>query len=86
MRRNRLEGESLAQLRGYILKIEDVEDRIHGLREYQKIIYGEARACGFPTNVVKEIVKNRKAYRNRPKETDDLLELYESALSSVEKI
>jgi len=81
---NRLEGDSAAQLLGYILRLENIADRVEDLKEEKRDIYKEAKACGFNMTTVSKMYTNRRlARKNRP-QNPEMLEVYEAAIMDLE--
>lgn len=68
------------QLRAFIERIERVEEEMDAYKEDRKEIYAEAKANGFDTAILRQIIKIRKMDANERMENEALLSLYMSAL------
>lgn len=71
---------SADQLRQYMSRIEKLESEKADLMDDIKQVYDEAKANGFDTKTMKQLVRLRKLDKNKLDEQDALLELYRSAL------
>lgn len=68
------------QLRLLIERVERLEEEKKGISDDIKDVYGEAKAVGFDTKIMKQIVKLRKKTRDARMEEEALLETYKTAL------
>jgi uncharacterized protein (UPF0335 family) len=68
------------QLRLLIERVERLEEEKRGISDDIKDVYGEAKAVGYDTKIMKQIVKLRKKTRDARMEEEALLETYKSAL------
>lgn len=68
------------QLRLLIERVERLEEEKKGISDDIKDVYGEAKAVGFDTKIMKQIVKLRKKSRDARMEEEALLDTYKSAL------
>lgn len=68
------------QLRLLIERVERLEEEKKGISDDIKDVYGEAKAVGYDTKIMKQIVKLRKKTRDARMEEEALLETYKSAL------
>ena len=68
------------QLRLLIERVERLEEEKKGISDDIKDVYGEAKAVGYDTKIMKQIVKLRKKTRDARMEEEALLEKYKSAL------
>lgn len=73
-------GVSGQRLKSYIDRIERLEEERKALGEDVKEIYGEAKAFGFDTKIMKKVLKLRKMDSNKRREEEELLEVYLSAI------
>ncbi len=64
-------------------KIERLEVEKHEVSEQIKDVYGEAKALGYDTKALREVVKKRKIDRQTRKEQDAIFETYMSALGEI---
>ena len=74
------EHVSAEQLRLLIERVERLEEEKKGISDDIKDVYGEAKAVGYDTKIMKQIVKLRKKTRDARMEEEALLETYKSAL------
>jgi uncharacterized protein (UPF0335 family) len=68
------------QLRLIIERIEKLEDEKQDIMEFIKSVYGEAKAVGFDTKIIKKLVALRKKDDDTRREEATLLDLYASAI------
>lgn len=68
------------QLKSIIERIERLEEEKKALSDDIKDVYGEAKANGFDTKVLRKIVSLRKQDRDERMEQEAILELYLQAL------
>lgn len=68
------------QLRLLIERVERLEEEKKGVSDDIKDVYAEAKAVGYDTKIMKQIVKLRKKTRDARMEEEALLETYKSAL------
>jgi uncharacterized protein (UPF0335 family) len=68
------------QLRLIIERIEKLEDEKQDIMEFIKSVYGEAKAVGFDTKIIKKLVALRKKDDDSRREEATLLDLYASAI------
>jgi len=68
------------QLRLLIERVERLEEEKKGVSDDIKDVYGEAKAVGYDTKIMKQIVKLRKKSRDARMEEEALLDTYKSAL------
>ena len=80
---NALGGNSADQLRGYVSRIERLEEEIKGLNEAKRDIYQESKGCGFDNRVLKKLIARRRKDRSDVQEEDDMLDLYEAAMEAI---
>lgn len=71
---------SADQLRQYIERVERLEEEKKGIQDDIKDVYGEAKAVGFDSKIMKQIVRLRKKTRDARMEEEALLETYKAAL------
>lgn len=72
--------ETKERLKSIIERVERLEEEKAALAEDIKEIYAEAKANGFDTKALKQIVKIRKMDEQKRKEEQEILELYLSAI------
>ena len=68
------------QLRLLIERIERLEEEKKGIADDIKDVYGEAKAVGYDTKIMRTIVRLRRMEKNDRDEMDALLETYRAAL------
>jgi uncharacterized protein (UPF0335 family) len=71
---------SAEQLRLFIERIERLEEEKKGIADDVKDVYGEAKANGYDTKIMRQIVRLRKMEKHARDEMDALLETYRNAL------
>lgn len=74
------ENISATQLRLLIERIETLEEEKKGISDDIKDVYAEAKATGFDTKVMKQLVKLRKMETAARQEAEALLESYKAAI------
>ena len=70
-----------AHLRQFIEKIERLNEEAQIINEDIREIFGEAKANGFYTKIMRQVIKRRKLEAADLEEQDSLVELYEGALA-----
>jgi len=73
-------GVSAAQLRSVIERIERLEEEKAALAADIRDIFAEAKANGFDTKVLRQVIKLRKMDRSERQEQEALLDVYLTAL------
>jgi uncharacterized protein (UPF0335 family) len=68
------------QLRLIIERVEKLEDEKQDIMEFIKSVYGEAKAVGFDTKIIRKLVALRKKDDDTRREEATLLDLYASAI------
>jgi uncharacterized protein (UPF0335 family) len=71
---------AIEQLKQCVTKIEKLEQEKAELAEDIKDVFLEAKANGFDTRGIKEVLKLRKLDKAKLAEQDSILELYRQAL------
>lgn len=71
------------KLRQTVAKIERLEEEKKEVAEQIKEIYAEAKAFGFDTKALRQVIKLRKIDRAEREEAEMLLETYLLALGEV---
>jgi len=67
-------------LKAFIERIERLEGEKTAIAQDIKDIYGEAKAVGFDTKIIKKVVALRKLDRDERNEIETILDLYLAAL------
>ncbi len=68
------------QLKQYISKIERLESNKAEIADDIKQVFDEAKANGFDTKIMKQVMKLKKLDKDSLAEQEAILELYRSAL------
>ena len=68
------------RLRLLIERVERLEEEKKGIGDDIKDVYGEAKANGFDTRIMRKIVSLRKQDRDKRIEEETILDLYLAAL------
>ena len=71
---------SAEQLRLFIERIETLEEEKRGITDDIKDVYAEAKANGFDTKVMRQLVKLRRMETAARQEWEAVLEVYKSAI------
>ena len=71
---------SAEQLRQYIERVERLDEEKKGISDDIKDVYAEAKATGFDTKIMKQIVRLRKMEKHARDEADAPLDTYRAAL------
>ena len=76
-------GIAAGQLRSFVERIERLEEEKKALSEDIKDVFGEAKATGFDTKVLRQVVALRRQDTAERQEQEALLDLYLHALGMV---
>ena len=68
------------QLKAVVERVERLEEEKKALADDIKDVYGEAKANGFDTRIMRKIVSIRKQDRDKRMEEETILDLYLAAL------
>ena len=79
-------GVTAEQLKAYIERIERLEEEKAELAAHVREVFAEAKANGFDTKVMRQVLKLRKMDANDRAEQESLLELYLSALGMAPEL
>jgi uncharacterized protein (UPF0335 family) len=71
------------QLKSLVERIERLEEEKKALAGDIKEVYGEAKAHGFDTKILRKVISLRKRDRHEREEEEAMLELYLGALSMI---
>jgi len=71
---------SKEQLKQYIDRIERLDMEKNELQDDMKQVFDEAKANGFDTKAMKQILKLKKLDKNKLAEQDAIIELYREVL------
>lgn len=73
-------GVSGQRLKGFIERVERLEEEKSALQEDIKDIMAEAKAVGFDTKIMRKIIRLRKMDKEKRNEEEELTELYKAAI------
>lgn len=68
------------QLRAYVERVERLEEEKAQIAAHAREVFAEAKANGFDTKVMRQVIKLRKMEPQDRAEQDSLLDLYMRAL------
>ena len=68
------------QLRLFIERIERLEEEKRGIADDVKDVYAEAKANGYDTKIMRQVIRLRRMETHARQEADALLETYRQAL------
>ena len=71
------------QLKSLVERIERLEEEKKALAGDIKEVYGEAKAHGFDTKILRKVISLRKRDRHEREEEEAMLDLYLSALGMI---
>ena len=71
------------KLRQLVMRIEKLEEEKKSIADDVKETYAEAKALGFDTKVLRQVVKWRKQDRQEREEQEQVRELYLHALGEI---
>ncbi len=77
-------GVARDQLRSFIERIERLEEEKKTIADDIKDVYGEAKAMGYDTKIMKQVVALRKKDDQERMEEDLILDTYLAALGMIE--
>ncbi len=73
-------GVAGERLRSFIERIERLEEEKAALMEDIKETYAEAKGTGFDVKTIRKIISLRKMDNEKRRESEELLDLYKSAI------
>lgn len=73
-------GVAGARLKSFLERIERLESEKAALMEDIKEVYAEAKGTGFDTKTMRKIISLRKMDNDKRRESEELLDLYKSAI------
>jgi len=73
-------GVAGQRLRSFVERVERLEEEKTALMEDLKELYGEAKGVGFDVKTIRKIVSLRKMDSEKRRESEELLDLYKSAI------
>ena len=72
------------QLRSFIERIERLEEEKKTIADDIKDVYGEAKATGFDTKILRKVIQIRKQDKDERAEQEAILDTYLAALGMIE--
>lgn len=78
-------SNSAAALLSYVERVERLTEEAEGIADDRKEVFGEAKATGFDSAILRQVIRRRKMDPGTREETDALLELYEETVRKAEK-
>lgn len=76
-------GVAGQRLRSFIERIERLEEEKAALAEDTKEVYAEAKGTGFDVKTIRKIIALRKMDTEKRRESEELLDLYKSAIGMI---
>ena len=76
-------GNSGARLKSFVERIVRLEGEKKSLGEDVRDVYTEAKSVGFDTKILRKVVKRSQMDAQKRAEEDELLDMYEHALSQL---
>ena len=73
-------GIAADRLRSFIERVERLEEEKAALTADIREVYAEAKATGFDTKIMRQVIKLRRMEQADRREQDELLSLYMAAL------
>lgn len=73
-------GVAGARLKSFLERIERLEGEKAALMEDIKEVYAEAKGTGFDVKTMRKIISLRKMDNDKRRESEELLDLYKSAI------
>lgn len=78
-------SNSAAMLLSYVERVERLTEEAEGIADDRKEVFGEAKATGFDSAILRKVIARRKMDPEARNEADALLELYEETVRKAEK-
>lgn len=76
-------GVAAGQLKSFVERIERLEEEKKGIADDIRDVFGEAKAQGFDTKIMRQVIRLRKKDSAERQEEEALLDLYMHALGMV---
>jgi uncharacterized protein (UPF0335 family) len=76
-------GVARDQLRSFVERIERLEEERKTIADDIKDVYGEAKATGFDSKILKKVIAIRKQDKDERAEQEAILETYLAALGMI---
>lgn len=74
------------QLKSFIERIERLEEEKQTIADDIKDVYAEAKANGYDTKIMRQVVRIRKQDKSEREEMEALLDLYMQALGMLDSV
>ena len=68
------------QLKSFVQRIERLSDEARNLRDDIKEVFDEAKAAGFDTKILKEVIKLKHSDPEKRAQEEEMIKLYADAL------
>ena len=78
-----VENVAAKQLRAFVERIERLEEEKKEIADFIKDVFGEAKACGFDTKILKKVIALRRMDDAERMEQDAILVTYLAALGMI---
>ncbi len=79
-------GVEASQLKSFIERIERLEEEKTTIADDIKDVYAEAKANGYDTKIMRQVVRIRKQDKSEREEMEALLDLYMQALGMLNSV
>lgn len=79
-------GNAKARLKGFVERIERLEEEKTAIADDIKDVYAESKGVGFDAKTIRKAIARRKQDRERVMEEDAMLELYEGILDEFKEL
>ena len=76
-------GFAAGQLKSFVERIERLEEEKKTISDDIKDVYGEAKANGFDTKILRQVIRIRKQDADERQEQETILDLYLAALGML---
>lgn len=76
-------GVAAGQLKSFVERIERLEEEKKGIADDIRDVFAEAKAQGFDTKIMRQVIRLRKKDSAERQEEEALLDLYMHALGMV---
>ena len=78
-----VENEASSHLRAFVERIERLEEEKKEVAGFIKDVFGEAKAMGFDTKILKKVIAIRRMDEAQRMEEDAILDTYLAALGMI---
>ncbi len=84
MKKNRVGGVAVDQLKSIIGRVEKLEEEKSGISADIRDVFAEAKGNGFDVKAIRTIIKMRKMDASEREEAETILDTYLHALGMIE--